>query len=41
MWKAEHTGDRYLGRFVNTLRNWWTEILKYFGERITNRLVAQ
>ena len=39
MWKAEHTGDRYLGRFVNTLRNWWAEILKYFGERITNGFV--
>jgi transposase len=36
IWKANRTGDRYLAKFVNTLRNWWTEILKYFGERVTN-----
>jgi transposase len=39
IWKANRTGDRYLAKFVNTLRNWWTEILKYFGERITNGFV--
>ena len=39
IWKANRTGDRYLAKFVNTLRNWWTEILKYFGERVTNGFV--
>jgi transposase len=39
MWKARQTGDRYLAKFINTLRNWWTEILNYFGERITNGFV--
>jgi len=39
MWKAERTGDRFLGKFVNTLRNWWSEILNYFDERVTNGFV--
>lgn len=39
IWKANRTGDRYFAKFVNTLRNWWTEILKYFGERVTNGFV--
>lgn len=39
MWKAVGTGNRYLAKFVSTLRNWWTEILKYFGERFTNGFV--
>jgi len=39
IYKALGTGDRYLARFVSTLRNWWTEILKYFGERFTNGFV--
>ncbi len=37
--KANHTGDRYLAKFVKTLLNWWDEILKYFGERVTNGFV--
>ena len=39
MWKAERTGDRFLGKFVKTLRNWWPEILNYFEERVTNGFV--
>ena len=38
-WKAMGTGNRYLAKFVSTLRNWWSEILLYFGERITNGFV--
>jgi len=30
IWKAEKTGDRFLSKFVKTLRNWWHEILNYF-----------
>lgn len=39
IWKASQTGDRYLAKFVSTLRHWWTEILNYFGERVTNGFV--
>jgi len=39
IWKAQQTGDRFLLKFVNTLRNWWEEILNYFEERITNGFV--
>lgn len=39
VWKANQSGDRYLLKFVNTLRNWWSEILRYFGDRITNGFV--
>lgn len=39
IWKASQTGNRYLAKFVNTLRHWWTEILNYFGERVTNGFV--
>lgn len=39
LWKAVGTGNRYLAKFVSTLRNWWTEILQYFGERVTNGFV--
>lgn len=39
IWKANQTGDRYLAKFVNTLRNWWTEILRYFDDRVTNGFV--
>jgi len=38
--KAGWTGNKYLGKFFNTLRNWWEEILNYFIERITNGIVA-
>jgi transposase len=39
LWKAEHTADRFLLKFVNTLRNWWHEILNYFEDRVTNGFV--
>lgn len=39
IWKANQTRDRYLAKFVKTLLNWWTEILKYFGQRVTNGFV--
>ncbi len=38
-YKAEATGSRYLGKFVRTLRNWWTEFLNYFDEGITQGFV--
>ena len=37
--KATWTGNKYLAKFVTTLRNWWEEILNYFIERITNGFV--
>lgn len=37
--KAKLTGNKYLAKFVATLRNWWEEILNYFIERITNGFV--
>ena len=39
VWKAEHTGDRFLYKFVKTLRHWWHEILNYFYDRVTNGFV--
>lgn len=39
LWKAERTGNRFLLKFVNTLRNWWHEFLNYFDDRITNGFV--
>ena len=39
LWKAEHTADRFLLKFVKTLRNWWHEILNYFEDRVTNGFV--
>ena len=39
LWKAERTGDRFLLKFVKTLRNWWSEILNYFEDRVTNGFV--
>ena len=39
IWKAEHTGDRFLRKFVKTLHNWWHEILNYFNDRVTNGFV--
>ena len=38
-YKAEATGNRYLRKFVKTLRNWWTEFLNYFDEGITQGFV--
>lgn len=37
--KASWTGNKYLAKFIITLRNWWEEILNYFVERITNGFV--
>ena len=37
--KAGWTGNKYLAKFVITLRNWWEQILNYFIERITNGFV--
>jgi len=37
--KAELTGDKYLAKFVKTLKNWRDQILNYFIERITNGFV--
>jgi transposase len=37
--KARLTGNKYLAKFINTLRNWWEEVLNYFVERITNGFV--
>ena len=37
--KANFTGNKYLAKFVTTLRNWWEEILNYFIERVTNGFV--
>jgi transposase len=37
--KAKRTGDKYLAKFISTLRNWRDQILNYFIERITNGFV--
>jgi transposase len=37
--KAEYTGNKFLKKFVKTLKNWWRQILNYFYERITNGFV--
>jgi transposase len=37
--KAQPTRDKFLLKFVATLLNWWTEILNYFIERVTNGFV--
>lgn len=37
--KAESTGNRYMLKFVKTLRNWWEEFLNYFIERTTQGFV--
>jgi transposase len=39
LYKAEATQDRFLLKFVGTLRNWWSEILNYFDDRVTNGFV--
>ncbi|MBT9142091.1 MAG: hypothetical protein DDT29_00484 [Dehalococcoidia bacterium] len=39
VWWAEATGNKYLRKFVNTLRNWWDEFLNYFDEHVTNGFV--
>ena len=37
--KAERTGDKYIAKFLITLKNWRSQILNYFIERITNGFV--
>jgi transposase len=37
--KANSTGNKYLAKFITTLKNWWEEILNFFMERITNGFV--
>lgn len=37
--KAQYTGNRFLAKFLTTLKNWWDEILNYFTEGITNGFV--
>jgi len=39
MLKVKRTGDKYLTKFLTTLRNWRDQILNYFIERITNGFV--
>jgi len=38
-WEAVITGNRYLIRFVKTLRNCWHEFLNYFDDRVTQGFV--
>jgi len=37
--KAQASGSKHLRTFIKTLRNWWSEILNYFDNRITNGFV--
>ena len=37
--KAQFTGNKYLSKFITTLKNWWKEILNYFIENTTNGFV--
>lgn len=39
MLKVQSSGNKYLLGFVNTLRNWFKQILNYFDERVTNGFV--
>ena len=39
IFKVQQTNNKYLLAFVKTLQNWWSEILNYFDERITNGFV--
>ena len=39
MLKVQATHNKYLLGFVNTLRNWFDQILAYFDERISNGFV--
>jgi len=34
--KTSWTGNKYLAKFIITLRNWWEEILNYFIERMAH-----
>ena len=37
--KVQFAGHKHLLAFVNTLRNWWSEILNYFDNRVTSGFV--
>jgi len=37
--KIQSTGNKYLIKFLTTLKNWWDEILNYFIENTTNGFV--
>jgi transposase len=37
--KAEPTVDKFIGKFIGTLKNWRDQILNYFIERISNGFV--
>ena len=37
--KTERTGDKFLAKFIGTLKNWRDQILNYFIERISNWFV--
>lgn len=37
--KAELAGNKFLIKFIKTLKNWWQQILNYFIERVTNGFV--
>lgn len=37
--KAQASGSKQLRDFIKTLRNWWSEILNYFDNRITSGYV--
>ena len=39
IFKVQQTHNKYLLAFVKTLQNWWSAILNYFDERITNGFV--
>lgn len=39
IFKVQQTHNKYLLAFVKTLQNWWSEILNFFDERITNGFV--
>ena len=38
-YKTLATGDKFLAKFVKTLKNWWAEILNYFIDKVTNGFV--
>lgn len=39
LWQAEASGISQLRKFANTLRNWWSEFLNYFHDRVTSGIV--
>jgi transposase len=39
IWQAEASGSPQPCKFANTLRNWWSEFLNYFHDRVTSGIV--